>query len=253
MNFYFRRRRNLNQYLTTSSFLKVVFSRTNSWTKLQMNNSVLSPVNLNSWDVPTFIEVFADGEYNRLTEVGAVSVNTIVDCGANIGLFAIWCSFHFPDAHVTCHEPVGRNLNLGKLNTSRLSSVIWKSSAVSNRSGMVSFTDEGPGSTILWDGYSRDIQANVSLIDLIEEYKDCDIDILKMDIEGSELAILGDDRFPMWSQRLKCIALEWHNLGLIDGNCAFQWYVDRLEECGFTVSKGNTHGEWSGLMFGTRK
>jgi FkbM family methyltransferase len=207
---------------------------------------------LNSWDVPTFIEVFADGEYTSLTKMAANDVKFVVDCGANVGLFANWCTFHFPNSHTICHEPVTRNRTLGLANTLHLQSVTWQGTAVSNHTGTVKFTDEGPGSTMLWDGYSQDVQNDVKVIDLIDEYKDCQIDILKMDIEGSEQAILGDDRFLTWSKRVRCIALEWHNHGLIDDTSPCQWYLERLRQCGFSVSSGNSHGDWSGLIFGTR-
>ncbi len=218
-----------------------------------MSNSFHSLVKLNHWDVPTFIEIFVDGEYEFLTKLKDSQVSTIVDCGANVGFFAVYCSFHFKDANFICHEPVDQNRFSGVLNTSRIGSVIWKSTAVSNCYGMVNFTEQGPGSKIISDRYTQESQANVGLIDLFEEYKDNDIDILKLDIEGAELAIISDERFPLWSQRLKCIALEWHNLGPVEGKKAGQWYLERLEECGFSVSLGNSHGDWSGLLFGTRR
>jgi FkbM family methyltransferase len=252
MTSYYKRRRNLKTYLTTGSLLKVLCSRTSSWTKLHLKNTVKSLVTLNSWDVPTFIEVFADGEYKPLTDMLSSDVKTIVDCGANIGLFSNWCSFHFRTAEINCHEPVLRNRTLGISNTSHLESVVWKSTAVSNYNGIVAFTDEGPGSTVLWTGYTHDVQNNVTIVDLMEEYDNHDIDILKMDIEGSEFAIIGDYRFPDWSLRVKCIALEWHNHGLIDGMSPEEWCAKRLEDCGYTVSAGNRHDDWSGLLFGNR-
>lgn len=78
------------------------------------------------------------------------------------------------------------------------------------------------------------------------------IDILKMDIEGSELAILSDDRFVTWSKRISMIALEWHNHGQIENIDAKQWYLNRLNHCGFKVYSGNEHENWSGLIFGVR-
>lgn len=249
---YVQRRLGLRRYLAADSLLRVLFTKSSTWNHLRLRNVSGSVLQLNTWDIATFIEVFADGEYNLLITQHTNHIRTIVDCGANVGLFANWCSFHFPKATIICHEPVERNRLLGTANTSGMDSVTWKNTAVSNKFGDVSFTDEGPGSTILWDGYTKDVQNNVDLVDLFDEYMDATIDILKMDIEGSELAILNDDRFVTWSKRIKVIALEWHNHGPIENLDAKQWYLNRLEHCGFKVYSGNEHGNWSGLIFGVR-
>lgn len=154
---YIKRRLGLIRYLTADSLLRVLFTKSSTWTGLRLKNANCSVLQLNPWDVATFIEVFADGEYKLLLSQQTDHIRTIVDCGANVGLFANWCSFHFPKATITCHEPVERNRLLGTVNTSGMDSVIWKNTAVSNEIGVVRFTDEGPGSTILWDGYTKDI------------------------------------------------------------------------------------------------
>lgn len=249
---YIQRRIGLCNYLTPSSLIHVFTTKTSKWNNIRLKNRKDSVLKLNAWDVPTFIEVFADGEYKLLTSQSNNDIRIIVDCGANVGLFAIWCSHHFPHATVICHEPVQRNRTLGVQNTNGLRLVTWKDTAVSNKFGNVTFTDEGPGSTILWDGYTRATQNNVSVIDIIEEYSECSIDILKLDVEGSEYSIIGDDRFIGWSKQVRCIALEWHNNGQIDGISPETWCIERLRLCGYSIHIGNNHSDWSGLVFGTR-
>ena len=59
----------------------------------------------------------------------------------------------------------------------------------------------------------------------------CQIDILKIDIEGGEYELLGDPRFA--SLDVKAIVLEWHACSeILDGE---KWCRDRLKELGYRL------------------
>ena len=135
----------------------------------------------------------------------------ILDLGANIGLFGLYVLGRWPTANLTGFEPDPDNAALlertvrannleGRWHVHRL--------ACSNRTGTVAFAGgllseariAEPGETNTID---------VPVVDLFGE--DHDVDLLKMDIEGAEWAILTD---PRMSELNACsIVLEWHSRG----------------------------------------
>ena len=56
-----------------------------------------------------------------------------------------------------------------------------------------------------------------------------EVDLLKLDIEGGEAAVLG--AWPSWSRRVRCLVAELHQ---VDAPLDYPWFADRAREGGFT-------------------
>ena len=149
------------------------------------------------YDLPEPVERF-------LTQLGRPP--EIIDLGANIGLFGVLMRARFPGATITAFEPDSTNAELHRL-AMAASNVgnDWKlvEAAASNRDGIVPFrSGEFARSRIETDGATEQVDA-VDVFPLLEH-----ADLAKIDIEGGEWAILGDERFARLQTPV--LVLEYH-------------------------------------------
>jgi FkbM family methyltransferase len=153
-----------------------------------------------------------DAHYARLERP------TIIDGGAHIGLASVWFALAYPKAHVIAVEPHPENFTLLGLNTHGLK-VRPVRAALSDRHHLVRVVDEGQGN---W-GYQirpAGVGANPSEGGLmafpVTEFIDpARIFILKMDIEGSEEAVMSTAR--AWLHQVPVVILEAH--GWVPRSC----------------------------------
>lgn len=161
-----------------------------------------------------FRGVFIDDEY-RCADHLPQRPQRIMDLGANIGMGAIYMACQFPGAEFICVEPDPRNLPLLERNL-RANSVNAKvvSAAIGPAQGHLNlrFGDDPTCSALesspmhqLSDTVSVKIQ---TIPALLEESGWPEIDLLKIDIEGTEDDLLA--RHNEWLGRVKAIIMEIH-------------------------------------------
>lgn len=124
-----------------------------------------------------------DGHFNK----GGV----VVDIGANIGTFSIYSASK--GARVYAVEPEPNNAqalrkNIELNNMQEL--IVHVPFGVSDRKHVATITDMGGGSTIKDDGMPGTEINLISLDDLFSLYPINEVDILKIDVEGSEVEII---------------------------------------------------------------
>jgi FkbM family methyltransferase len=144
-------------------------------------------------------ELFVDRAY-AVTGMGAAP--RIIDCGGNVGLSALWFARAHPGAHITVYEADPRTAEALEANVRawRLRGVDVVRAAVSDQDGQVSFVTEGTTSGYVSHNASYDGGAVVSVesvrlagrILADAERGAGPVDLLKMDIEGSEYAVIRD-------------------------------------------------------------
>lgn len=166
-------------------------------------------------DLTCFKQIFIDREYDFPMPAPA----TIIDLGANSGMFTIWIKNKYPDAHVIALEPEPDNFKALQSNTSGLHGVktfnlaVWSSSANLN----VCYQKGGEWAATVGQDSRLDHDSNVvassvrgiSISDLLEEEGLSHVDLLKIDIEGSELEIFNGDC--SWLRRIGIIVIELHD------------------------------------------
>ena len=142
-----------------------------------------------------YIEIFIERGY----EVADLPASPrILDCGGNIGLSVLWFKMRYPRSRITVFEPdplIGRMLERN-VRSFGLQTVDVVRAAVGAREGEAVFSpDHSWGGRIVPDletesGAASDT-VRVPTIRLAE-YVDETIDLLKLDIEGSEYDVLLD-------------------------------------------------------------
>lgn len=164
-----------------------------------------------SSDFPTFFEVIVQRDYNIPI---SFQPKVIVDCGANIGLTSIFFKNKFPDATVIAVEAEKENCDLVRKNLERYSNTKIIHKGIWNKTAFLKVNNIGLGNwgftvTETNNAADADIEA-ISIKDLMIENKLEQIDILKIDIEGSEKELFEND-YDYWLSKTKILIIELHD------------------------------------------
>lgn len=172
-----------------------------------------------SGDVVTLGEVFHDWQYRPPAEVEARlgSVERVLDLGANVGLFGAFAAGRWPQAQIEALEPDPENAAL-HAQTIAINGLRdrWHlvQAAAGVAAGHAQFAAGGAalshlapgGATGSADTAQVQPLIAVQLQDVLPRLSEADL--MKMDIEGGEWAILGDPRFRAAPPRV--LVLEYH-------------------------------------------
>ncbi len=162
-------------------------------------------------DFPIFQDVLVDDCYN--IDFG-FTPKTILDCGANIGMGTIYFANRFPEAKIVAVEPETSNFEMLKMNTQHYSNVCLYCNGIWNKSASLKVEDKGYGDwgfmvSEVPDGTSGSIKA-ISIPDIMREQGIDTIDVLKLDIEGSEKELF-ESGYENWLPFVKVIIIELHD------------------------------------------
>ena len=140
---------------------------------------------------------------------------TIIDAGSNIGLAAVYFANRFPDAKIICLEPEHSNIEILRLNIKPYPNVNVIQAGLWGKTSYLRIRDLGLGNWgFIVEESSQDdpesIKA-VSLPDLMKEYQLETVDIVKMDIEGSEKEVLEAENCRNWLSKCNVLVIELHD------------------------------------------
>lgn len=140
----------------------------------------------------------------------------IIDCGSNIGLVVLYFKMLYPQAEILAFEPSAKCFQILKRNISsnKLTSVTAYNKAVADKNGTISFWDPSQGrgdgrASILKQG-QKDHMTTVETV-LLSDYITKPVDLLKVDIEGSEYMVFQDLAATGKLKLIKEIVLEYHH------------------------------------------
>lgn len=231
----------LRDVLTASSSLKFKWWNTVSSpapVTLRMRSGTRALVRPGpSTDFNVFYEVFVKRVYQPPCELDPMSVRLIVDLGANVGYSNLFWLERYPLAEVVTYEPhprhvdlVARNLVLNRL----ASRVVVRPVAAGTAEETGLLSDRGSESTILASGGESGVR--VRIVDLFCDLPEKPIDILKIDIEGGEYALLRDVRFANLRPRLVCLEVHPDAAQGIDRDQAAELWTRYWSAAGYEVS-----------------
>lgn len=181
-----------------------------------------------STDVAVVWELFKNGEYHFS---GGWPFRTVVDCGANSGMFLAWVMRESrgqldryigvepdPDAFAMLSRQA-KALRIED-RASLVNAAVW------HADGHVAFDDSGPswGHSVREDG-KRQVRA-CSMSTILDEAGLEHADLIKIDIEGGEATVL--QGMGTWASRADAIVVELH------GGLGFKWFAEQVTPHGFT-------------------
>jgi len=204
-----------------------------------------------SVDVWTFVEIFARRLYEPPAAVAdalrRAEAPLVVDMGANIGMFGLDVLSRHPRARVVAYEPDRGNVEIHRrlvgLNTAgeRWSLV---EGCAGPRDGTVRFLPgQETGSHIVEDRVPGSV--DVPMVDVLPLLAGADL--VKMDIEGGEWAIMADPRFGA----VRSAVLEYHPNGCPSDDPARSAH-EILSSHGFDVAPVIHDASGIGMLWATR-
>lgn len=176
-----------------------------------------------SSDLNVFAQIYQYNEYKPLVETFQKHFKntknlTVIDAGSNIGLTSVYLSKYFPDSNFIAIEPDSLNFesvtyNLetnGIKNAVKIKGGLW--SRNSNLKIVKDFRDKNDWSIRVEETNEESDLKAFSIPYLMQEHKLDVIDILKIDIEGSEKEVFtGLNADVSFLAKTKCIAVEIHD------------------------------------------
>jgi FkbM family methyltransferase len=173
----------------------------------------------NHHDAWVLYEVFGHRCYEPPAEVAtalrAGRTLRVVDLGGHLGLFGLFVLSRFPAADITAFEPDPVNARLLRETIrSNGREATWRvhEAAACAHDGWVRFAAGLAERSHVAGAAESGI--DVRAVDVFEHLAAADL--LKVDIEGAEWALLGDPRFA--AVRARAIALEYHAFGCPESN-----------------------------------
>jgi len=165
----------------------------------------------NSTDFYIFTQIFYSEEYNFIFDE---TPNTIIDCGANIGLSTIYFKTKFPEAKIIAIEPDKTNFDLLIKNTENYSDITCINGAIWNSSINLELLDLNLGEWAYMtkegdEAISNPIQG-YTISEIMKLSNIETIDLLKIDIEGAEKEVFTKN-YSNWLASVKNIIIELHD------------------------------------------
>ena len=152
----------------------------------------ISSLRLRYGDIFVLGEIFHEKQYELQSPLPPQPV--IVDAGANIGVSAIWFLAHYPDAMLHAFEPASDNFRLLSENLAHIERARLFQIALGRQAAKATLHDGGsPGEYSLVRPSIGEELERVSVTTLaahMDAEKLDRIDLLKLDVEGSELDLL---------------------------------------------------------------
>jgi FkbM family methyltransferase len=162
-------------------------------------------------DKISFKEIFMKREYD-ITLPPETNPKIIIDGGANIGFTSVFFANQYPQARIFTIEPDENNFQLVLQNVKPYPNITPVKSALWYKEELINVVDKGYGERgfmIEKNETSNSLQAT-SIHQLMKKYSLTQIDILKMDIEGSEKEVFSVG-YENWLPLTKCLVIELHD------------------------------------------
>lgn len=190
---------------------------------LQQLKDVSLEIRTNSSDLKVFYQVFVLKEYMNVVrniQSKGLTQTAIVDAGANVGYTSVFFKAFFPDIKIICIEPgLANSVQIDRhIKLNDLKNVINLNAALYSRQAQLvlshDFRDGQDWSLCVREketGTEEDVIKALTMNSLIDTYSLEKIDLLKMDIEGSEVEIFVNDKgISQWLENIDMLAIEIH-------------------------------------------
>lgn len=193
----------------TRFFIKRIFKKDGHYHSKKFNCTIF--LRKKFADNYTFKQVFVENQYGF--DIPFVP-KTILDGGANIGLAAIYFSNRFPDSTIVSVEPSSENVEILKKNTSNFPNVQVKLGGIWNDDKhLIIVNSTENDNAFMVEEVLPQIPGSIpsfSIASIMREQQWKTIDLLKLDIEGSEKEVF-DKNYETWLPNTKMLVIELHD------------------------------------------
>ena len=187
-------------------------------------------------------EKFVEGQYYFDNEK---QEPVVIDCGANIGISALYFKSLYPHAIVHCFEPYSKAVDYLKRNiaANNLENVFVYQEAVSALDGEIKLNIPAdanmlnPTVLVAKDSTVFEIVKSVKLSSFVNSIKE-NIDLLKLDVEGAEYDIVEDlnNSGILATGKVRMLIVEYHDSVFKDA-LRLQQFIGMLSDNNYEVSR----------------
>ncbi|MBX2917505.1 MAG: FkbM family methyltransferase [Cyclobacteriaceae bacterium] len=180
----------------------------------RLNHTVI--IRPGSSDVLVYLQIFFHHEYEKLNSIQLAPKPVVVDMGANAGFFMLLTKNLWADARVFCVEPDAKNCNQieQQVTANKISNVeiihagVW----IKDEPLKIISRAEGMEWALAVNSDPDGDVMGISFKTLLLNLKVNEIDLLKIDIEGTEELLFENyDFMQTLSKHVKILIMETHN------------------------------------------
>jgi FkbM family methyltransferase len=138
-------------------------------------------------------------------------VQYIIDCGANIGLTTVLLKTIFPDASIVAIEPDPSNFAVLKKNADCYKGIHCINSGIWSKKTNLRVVDKfggGANALVVEETDGEGFQA-ITIQDIVGDFSFPYLDLVKIDIEGSEIEVFKD--CDSWLSKTRILIIELHD------------------------------------------
>lgn len=189
---------------------------------LYKNQEIVCAIRKLHSDIHVYAQVFGHNEYLPLVQLIqkhsiVETVVNIIDAGANVGYTTLYFKKYFPDSHIVAVEPDAANAEQIRRNLTRnaMKTVDIVEGGVWDKDAYLELVRPGTNNDD-WAFSVRESQATTplkgySFKTLLQHFELNTVDILKLDVEGTEQVLFADESFDDVLKNVRFIALEIHD------------------------------------------
>ena len=223
------------KYITPHKFIYYYCLR-KSPKNILINKKLMIHFSQHPHDFITFVVIFLKKEYGNIP-----SNHTIIDIGANIGLFSIYAFLNSKNNYIISFEPsldafkiLKKNIDLNNLNKSIK---IFNGTISSKKEKKIEFPKKSSPYNQIENSYNEETETvnNFNINDFLQTNQNF---FLKLDCEGSELDIIRSIKLENF-KKIKKIRMETHS-----DKKAVE-IIKLLEKVGFIIEKNKNSIIWS--------
>jgi len=162
-------------------------------------------------DIRAIGQIFVNEDYNLDYKIKPMY---IIDCGANVGYSTVYFANKFKKAKIIAVEPDPSNFKMLLKNTENYKNIIPYKTAIWDEKTFLKVTDIGKGN---WGFIVKKAEENeqdkfeaTTILDIIQENNFPRVDILKIDIEGTEKNIFLNEHYKKWLPFVNILIIEIH-------------------------------------------
>jgi len=165
----------------------------------------------NTTDYFTFDQVFLRDQYNIHFPF---DLKNIIDAGANIGLASVYFSHKYPNSSIIAIEPSSENFEVLSQNIAPYSNVKTYFKGLWNKDVYLAITNsDGENNSFMVAETTADNPNSIPAIcipTIMREQSWDRIDLLKIDIEGSEKEVF-ETNYETWLPKTRAVVIELHD------------------------------------------